>query len=96
MSTTPPTEPLTDSCPRCHSPQPHLHPAVQHEGEVQPCPHPFHEQITPSNTAERVAAHREWLADSEPEWVAAIPDDGDRAAVRAVLARKRWREAHGG
>jgi hypothetical protein len=54
-------EPLFN-CPRCGSPQPHLHPAVQHEGEVQPCPDPFHERITPSNTAERVAAHREWLA----------------------------------
>lgn len=28
----------------------------------------------------------------EPVWVAAIDDTGDRAAVRAVLARRRWRE----
>jgi hypothetical protein len=31
-----------DRCPRCDSPQPHLHPAVQHEGEVHICPHPWH------------------------------------------------------
>lgn len=31
-----------DRCPRCDSPQLHLHPAVQCGGEVQPCPHPFH------------------------------------------------------
>lgn len=31
-----------DVCPTCGSPKPHLHPAVQSEGEVQPCSDPFH------------------------------------------------------
>lgn len=33
---------IGDHCPRCDSPQPQLHPAVQAGGEVQPCPHEFH------------------------------------------------------
>jgi len=37
-------------CPRCYSPQPHLHPAVQAEGEVQVCPHPWHFTAVPSLT----------------------------------------------
>ena len=32
-------------CPRCDSPQPHLHPAVQWEGEVHICPHEWHEGV---------------------------------------------------
>lgn len=49
-----------DKCPRCNSPQPHLHPAMQFEGEVQPCSHPFHEQLmtdTP-DIVERLHAKR--------------------------------------
>lgn len=29
-------------CPRCNSPDPKRHPALQFEGEVEPCTHPFH------------------------------------------------------
>lgn len=36
----------SDRCPRCDSPAPHLHPAVQFEGEVQPCSHPFHAEAS--------------------------------------------------
>jgi hypothetical protein len=32
-----------ERCPRCDSPAPWAHPAVQHEGEVQLCEHRWHE-----------------------------------------------------
>lgn len=35
---------LDERCPRCDSPDPARHPAMQWEGEVQPCPHPWHEE----------------------------------------------------
>lgn len=43
------------NCPICQSPAPHRHPAVQHEGEVQPCRDPYHLAVTPENTPERIA-----------------------------------------
>ncbi len=46
---------IGDTCPKCHSTAPHLHPAVQFEGEVQPCDHDFHRQVTPQNTEKRIA-----------------------------------------
>lgn len=41
---------MSRRCPRCNSPHPHLHPAVQFEGEVQTCPHEYHLQPTNQNT----------------------------------------------
>jgi hypothetical protein len=32
------------NCPRCGSPNPKLHPAVQYEGEVQVCTDEWHNQ----------------------------------------------------
>lgn len=48
-------------CPTCESPQPHLHPAVQYEGEVQPCGDAYHLRVTAQNTAEKIARMREAL-----------------------------------
>lgn len=42
-------------CPRCGSPDPKLHPAVQFEGEVQLCHHPYHAGADPTRAlAERI------------------------------------------
>lgn len=49
-------------CPTCTSPAPHLHPAVQHEGEVQPCPDEYHKTVTSQNTPERIAGTEKLLA----------------------------------
>lgn len=34
--------PASNHCPKCDSPDPGRHPAMQAGGEVQPCSHPFH------------------------------------------------------
>jgi hypothetical protein len=36
-------------CPKCDSPAPHLHPAMQSEGEVSICDDDFHKQPTSQN-----------------------------------------------
>lgn len=43
-------------CPTCASPQPHLHPAVQHGGEVELCTDEFHLTPTNQNTADRISS----------------------------------------
>ncbi len=49
-------------CPRCNSPKPHLHPAVQLEGEVQPCADDFHKRVTAENTQAKIASIQALLA----------------------------------
>ena len=51
----------TKKCPKCNSPSPHLHPAMQFEGEVQPCDNDYHRIVTPENTERRIAANDELL-----------------------------------
>jgi len=43
-------------CPRCASPAPERHPAVQCEGEVELCTHEFHLQRTNMNKPEYIEA----------------------------------------
>ena len=40
---------MPNKCPTCEAPAPHLHPAVQHEGEVQVCRDQWHQTLTPQN-----------------------------------------------
>lgn len=42
-------------CPTCESPKPHLHPAVQFEGEVHTCIDDFHLTPTNQNRPESIA-----------------------------------------
>lgn len=46
-------------CPRCDSPDPKLHPAMQFEGEVQPCEHPWH--------GEHAGMPKAWGPHGEPQ-----------------------------
>lgn len=47
-----------DHCPTCGSSAPHMHPAVQHEGEVEVCADNFHLTPTPQNRASYIEAVR--------------------------------------
>lgn len=45
-------------CPTCSATAPHMHPAVQHDGEVEICADAFHLRVTPQNKPEYIAAVR--------------------------------------
>ena len=47
---------MTDRCPRCQSNAPHMHPAVQYEGEVELCTDNFHLEPTNQNKPAYIAA----------------------------------------
>lgn len=74
-----PPKPVPDAmrnCPRCGSSAPRMHPAVQHEGEVELCTHEFHLCPTNQNTPKYIAAVEAKRALSEP----VPPADGVRIA----------------
>ena len=54
------------NCPRCTSPHPHLHPAVQFEGEVETCTHDFHLRPTNQNRQQHIATVLAKRAAQEP------------------------------
>lgn len=57
-----------ERCLTCDSPSPHLHPAIQYEGEVTVCNNPFHARVTPENASAGERAFLEWdnSGDREP------------------------------
>lgn len=95
---------VEEHCPRCDSPAPHLHPAVQHEGEVQPCAHPYHSRVTPENTPAKIAETRGVMdCGATKQWLAARDDGGlvridslrrDAGGYTMVGDFIRYRRAH--
>lgn len=57
-----------ENCPHCDSPHPHLHPAVQAEGEVEVCIHDFHLTPTPQNRPEYIAGVHAKRAKISERW----------------------------
>jgi hypothetical protein len=56
---------MSERCPRCNSPAPHRHPAVQIAGEVELCTHAFHLQPTHQNRPAFIQAVRAKLASQD-------------------------------
>ena len=74
-------------CPKCDSPAPHLHPAIQFEGEVQPCNHAFHFQITPQNTQSNLARDKALLGSIQTPTMAKAPNQKENSNEFTYLFR---------
>lgn len=60
---------MSERCPRCNSPDPKLHPAVQFEGEVQPCAHLWHYPAGTKPAVSPASPVSASLADEFTKWV---------------------------
>lgn len=71
---------IPEKCPTCDSPAPHLHPAMQFEGEVQPCRDDFHLWPTPENLPHL----RKVRAANHELIMQALADEGQAREIREV------------
>ena len=55
-----------DTCKVCGSTAPHMHPAMQHEGEVEICADEYHLRRTPQNKPEYIAEVERKRAQKQP------------------------------
>lgn len=84
----------SERCPRCNSPSPELHPAMQYEGEVQECSHQWHSM--PSSLAAKIASTPPKHDNNNPLWkgpCGAGPLGGitQSMLVRFMSCRERFR-----
>ena len=81
-----------DKCPRCGSPKPSLHPAIQSEGEVHICPDEFHavaESEARTEAVEDIEAMQARLGNYHPGAVFGKQSGNPLAAVNHELYAKR-------
>lgn len=81
---------MTNNCPRCDSPEPRLHPAVQEGGEVSICPDPYH---TPPVviTTEDIIASLVTKAECD-DMIADLMSQRDEAQMYIEMATRRREE----
>lgn len=81
------------SCPTCGSTAPHMHPAIQHEGEVELCADAFHLTPTRQNRPEYIAAVQAMTSpstDALVESMRSLADCDARAGEPLGKALRHW------